>query len=122
MNSPALSERERETLARVLAPFADRIERVGVFGSRASGQARPNSDIDLVLYGDIDEALERRVWTLLEDANLPVSVDVVAYSRISHPPLKAHIDATSIIMFDRAGRGDPQLNPERAGSPRPTGA
>lgn len=102
MNRPALSVRERDTLARVLAPFADRIERVGVFGSRAGGQPRPNSDIDLVLYGDIDEALERRLWTLLEDANLPVSVDVIAYSRINHPPLKTHVDAAAITLFDQA--------------------
>jgi uncharacterized protein len=102
MTAPLLTPQQRETLLHVLAPFADRIERVGVFGSRAAGQARANSDIDLVLYGDIDAATERRIWTLLEDTNLAVSVDVVAYARIDRPALKAHIDAVALTLFEKA--------------------
>lgn len=102
MSLLSLPARERETLARVLAPFADRIERVAVFGSRATGKARANSDIDLVLYGDIDAATEQRIWTLLEDTSLPVPVDVVAYERIERTALKAHIDAVAVTLFEKA--------------------
>lgn len=95
-----LSASERKTLAKVLAPFADRIERVGVFGSRASGRARPDSDIDLVIYGNVDAELEARLWTLFDDSDLAVEVDVAAYSLIRHEGLKRHIDETVITIFD----------------------
>lgn len=99
-NDPLLSPSERKTLTTVLAPFADRIERVGVFGSRATGRARPNSDIDLVIYGDVDRELEARLWTLFEDSDLAVEVDIAAYSLIRHEGLKRHIDATVTTVFD----------------------
>lgn len=101
MAEPTLTETERRELARVLRPFAKRIERVGVFGSRATGRARPNSDIDLVIYGDIDSDLENRIWTLLEDSSLAVTVDLAAYPLIRHAGLKAHIDATAATVFEQ---------------------
>jgi uncharacterized protein len=97
---PTLTRVEREILARTLAPFAYRIERVAVFGSRATGLARPNSDIDLVLYGDVDSELEGRIWTLLDDSQLAVPVDVVAYAMIRHEGLKRHIDTTAVVVFE----------------------
>lgn len=101
MDNALLTATQRRELARVFSPFADRIERVGVFGSRATGRARPNSDIDLVIYGDIDAALETRLWTLLEDSNLAVNADLIAYPLLNHDGLKAHIDATIIPVFER---------------------
>ncbi len=74
----------------------------GLFGSRATGRHRPNSDIDLVLYGPVStgEASELRV--ALEDSPLPVSVDVVVYDRLDSPSLKAHIDQVLLPLFDAA--------------------
>jgi len=77
----------------ILAPFAEGIELVGLFGLRATGKARPNSDIDLVLYGPLDEATVARIWTLFDASTLALKVDVIAYDLIAYPPLKAHVDA-----------------------------
>lgn len=96
-----VTSQERVILARVLAPYADRIERVGVFGSRATGCARPDSDIDLVLYGDIDPDLEARLWTLFDECDLAVEVDVAAYPQIRHDGLRKHIDETVRILFEK---------------------
>ena len=97
---PMVTASELHALATVLAPYADRIERVGVFGSRATGRARANSDIDLVVYGDVDAELEARLWTLFEDSDLPVEVDLAAYSLVRHDGLKRHIDATVATLFE----------------------
>jgi predicted nucleotidyltransferase len=94
-----ISEREKDVLAGVLSPYANQIERVGVFGSRATGTAKPISDIDLVIYGDIDAMTERRLWTLFQESNLPMPVDVVVYARVKYQPLKAHIDAVARVIF-----------------------
>lgn len=97
--TPDLTPHQRRVLLGILAVFSDRIERVAVFGSRATGAARPSSDIDLVLYGNIDAKLERRLSSLFEDSPLPVRVDVVAYHSLTHAPLKAHIDSVALTLF-----------------------
>ena len=94
-----LSEVRRTTLKDVLAPFAAKIDRVGLFGSHATGRARVNSDIDIVIYGSLDANDVDRLWTLLNDCALPVPVDVVAYNLPVYPPLRAHIDRVSKPLF-----------------------
>lgn len=101
MADHGISPGQIDQLARVLAPFADQIDRVALFGSRASGTARAQSDIDLVIYGPIAEATLDRLWTLFDASALPVTVDVVAYDRVATPALKSHIDAVSLTLFTR---------------------
>ncbi|MFS0772345.1 nucleotidyltransferase family protein [Sphingomonas sp. 1P08PE] len=93
---------DRQALRHVLAAFADRIDSVALFGSRATGRARPNSDIDIVIYGMLDQAAVDRLWSLLEDSALSVSVDIVAYGDGVYPPLRQHIDRTARPLFSRA--------------------
>ena len=94
-----LTEREVQIVERVLKPFADRIDRVAVFGSRALGNARPASDIDLVLYGSLSEAEVARLWTLFDESALAVTVDVVDYPRLVPSSFKRHIDAVAKTLF-----------------------
>lgn len=98
--NPMLSDREKETLASILAPFSGQIDQVGVFGSRATGVAKPTSDIDLVIYGNIDYPTEWRLRTLFQESSLPVEVDVVVYGHIKYEPLKRHIDSVALKIFD----------------------
>lgn len=94
-----LSATEQEKLREILNTAAERIERVAVFGSRATGRYRPNSDLDLVLYGNVDEASCDRLWTALQESSLPFSVDIVSYAAITNPALRAHIDAVARPIF-----------------------
>ncbi len=94
-----VSEHQRETLRRILSGFADVIESIGLFGSRATGRARPNSDIDLVLYGNVSADTVDRIWTLCDESDLAVGVDVVAYRLIDNPTLKDHIDSVMRPLF-----------------------
>lgn len=102
MADHGLTRQQLDELARVLAPFADQIERVALFGSRATGTARANSDIDLVIHGPVDAATADRLWTLFDASSLPVTVDVLAYDAIVTPALKAHVDAVDNTLFTRA--------------------
>lgn len=98
-----LSDADRELLRSILNSAADRIERVAVFGSRAAGRHRPNSDLDLVLYGTADDAVCDRLWTLFQDSRLAFSVDLKSYPTIAYPPLRAHIDAAARPFLERRG-------------------
>lgn len=42
-----------DTLREELQPFASRLEQAYVYGSQASGDARPNSDVDVMIVGDV---------------------------------------------------------------------
>jgi predicted nucleotidyltransferase len=94
-----LSNTQLSEIKRILYPFAGNIESVGFFGSRATGKYRPNSDIDMVIYGDLSEKNTDRIATLFGDSKLPVKVDVIAYNHITYPTLKAHIDAVVKTLF-----------------------
>ncbi|MBM3602462.1 MAG: nucleotidyltransferase domain-containing protein [Alphaproteobacteria bacterium] len=94
-----LSQQQLAVLRSVLVPFADKIDLVGLFGSRATGMARPNSDIDLVLYGDVESAVVDRLRTLFNDSLLSLNVDLHAYQAITYPALKQHIDAVMQPLF-----------------------
>ena len=100
-----LSTNQRETLRKILDTQRTRIEQVAVFGSRAQGRQRPNSDLDLVIYGNADETTCDRLWTLFQESSLPFSVDVKSYATIGYPPLKAHIDAAARLLFVRTDAG-----------------
>lgn len=57
-----------DVLADALLPLADKIQHAFVFGSVASGKAQSNSDIDLLLVGDLDFThVVRRLYPLQAD-------------------------------------------------------
>ena len=97
-----LTAAQLAALRSALAPHADRIERVDLFGSRATGRARPNSDVDLVIRGDVDEALVDRLRTLLAEAPIALTVDIVADGLVDSPGLAAHIARVRRPLFTRA--------------------
>ncbi len=68
------------------------VTRVRLFGSRAMGTNRPNSDIDIALWGRIDVSLLGQIKLELDELPLPYTFDVVVYSQIKHDALKRHID------------------------------
>ena len=94
-----LTERQLRTIKGILALYSDEITRADLFGSRAMGNYRANSDIDIVLRGDIREESVDRMWTLFQESSLPVSVDVASYELTTYPPLRAHIDKVAKPLF-----------------------
>ena len=95
-----LSPRQIATVRRILEPWAGRITAVGVFGSRATGAYRANSDLDLLLHGDLDQRAIDRLWTLFHESNLPFAVDVNSYDLTTHEPLREHMDRVRRPLFD----------------------
>ena len=100
-SNAVLSPNDRALLKSILAPFSDRIDRVTLFGSHATGTARGNSDIDLVVHGSLSKADIDRLWTLFDDSSLSVPVDIIAYNHAVYPPLKRHIDAVEKTLFEK---------------------
>ncbi|MEI6749377.1 MAG: nucleotidyltransferase domain-containing protein [Bacteroidota bacterium] len=79
------------------------IMEVKIFGSRAQGNFKPGSDIDLALFG---ENLSQTDGTLLssrlnEYTLLPYKFDVVVFGNITSTELKQHIIAVGKTIFSR---------------------
>ena len=72
--------------------FPKKIEIV-LFGSRAKGNHREGSDIDLAVKGEKISLDDRDAWlSKYESLNLPWRLDIVVYRLIEEPALKEHID------------------------------
>ncbi|MBI4929350.1 MAG: restriction endonuclease subunit S [Bacteroidetes bacterium] len=78
------------------------IDKVILFGSRAKGNFKEGSDIDLAVKGrDYTFDTERKVSMQLDDLNLPYEIDLVNYHTIKEPALTAHIDRVGIDLYSR---------------------
>ena len=79
------------------------IEKAVIFGSRAKGNYKPGSDIDVGIYGeeitfDTIAALHDR---LEEQGPLPYFFDIVDYTHLNHKELKSDIDRKGKVIFER---------------------
>lgn len=84
--SPLQIAEVQRILRRVLAPYAQPASpEVWVFGSRATGAARPFSDLDLLVTrpNSLDWRARADLKDAFEASSLPFRVDVIEASRLS---------------------------------------
>ncbi|SMG35197.1 Predicted nucleotidyltransferase [Marivirga sericea] len=78
------------------------IEEALIYGSRAMGNYRPASDIDISLIGDdIDLSLLNQIEFDLDDIMLPYKFDVSIYHKIHNPELLDHINRVGKNLYQR---------------------
>lgn len=93
-----------ETIKRICGVFADypQIEKAVIYGSRAKGNYKKGSDIDLVLEGrDLNLSLLQSLLIDLDDLMLPCMFDISFYDQINNPDLIAHIRRVGKIFYER---------------------
>lgn len=92
MNKFGLSEQTYKLIKDLLSSYSE-IENVKIFGSRAKGNYKPHSDIDLVCFGEnITEKLLLHIAAELDELSTPYKFDLVDYKTISNKNFKADID------------------------------
>jgi predicted nucleotidyltransferase len=73
-----------------------------IFGSRAKGNFKPGSDIDIAIKGEnlnLNTILD--ISTSLDELMLPYKFDIIIYKRITEPKLTEHIDRVGVVLFKR---------------------
>jgi predicted nucleotidyltransferase len=86
----------------VLSRFAQ-IDKAVLCGSRAKGNPRPGSDIDLTLFGDqLDQQLLAKIDDTLDDLLLPYRFDLSIVAKITHPALLDHINRVGIVLYEKS--------------------
>ncbi|MFH0798703.1 MAG: nucleotidyltransferase domain-containing protein [Pseudomonadota bacterium] len=98
---PGLAKKENETVSSVFRKFRD-ITEVVIFGSRAMGNFKAGSDVDLALKGNIDETVRARVSNELnEETTLPYKFDIIIYDQIESAELKEHVDRLGKVTYQK---------------------
>jgi len=92
----------QKSLSEVIGVFRNymEIDEAKLFGSRAMGNFKNGSDIDIAILGDaISLSLILKLKNDFEESSLPYFVDIVNYNSISNPELKRHIDQNGITLY-----------------------
>lgn len=83
----------------VLASFPE-IDRAVIYGSRAKGNYKAGSDIDLALMGDLlTESRLLQLETRLDDLLLPYKFDLCRFNALSNQQLIDHIGRVGKVFY-----------------------
>jgi uncharacterized protein len=78
----------------------NQIDEAIIYGSRAKGNYKPGSDIDITLKGcGLDLHYVNQIRNKLDMLDLPQHFDVTVYSQINNPDLLAHIDRVGKLIY-----------------------
>jgi predicted nucleotidyltransferase len=89
-----------EKIVKILAN-CPRLEKAVLYGSRAKGNYRKGSDIDLTLMGkNLTYEDLGKIDNSLDDLLLPYTFDLSLFSHITSSDLIEHIERVGIIFFE----------------------
>ncbi len=90
-----------EKIQRTLSQFRE-IEKAVLYGSRAKGNYKAGSDIDLTLYGTgLSQETLMDVSIALDDLLLPYTIDLSIYANLDNHALREHIDRLGLSFYQR---------------------
>ncbi len=97
-----LTEDAVERIKRVFTGHPE-VEKAIIYGSRARGEYRDGSDVDIVLVGgpDLDGRTLFSIITELEDLPLPHTFDISVYPAPGSEELRAAIDRDGVLFYER---------------------
>lgn len=78
------------------------IEKVVIYGSRAKGNYKEGSDIDICLKGTLlNNLINKRISADINELNTPYLFDISVYHNISNKELLSAIDTDGKIFFQK---------------------
>lgn len=93
-----------DTIQKICGVFSRHsgVEKAILYGSRAKGNFKPGSDIDLTLYGDALTTPELgSIAEELDDLLLPYKIDLSLFARLHHTELREHIERVGVVFYQR---------------------
>lgn len=79
----------------------ENIEKVIIYGSRAKGNYREGSDIDLTILGNLnyDELIQLKLE--FEESNIPYLIDISIFNDLQSESLIEHINRVGKIFYNK---------------------
>jgi len=95
-----IPEKSLDMIKKAVARWPE-IDKAVVFGSRAMGNYKKGSDVDLAIYGEkVTEEIVNKLSVLLnQELPLPYHFDIVHYESLSNQQLKEHIETQGRVVF-----------------------
>lgn len=96
-----LKDKEIENLT-LLFSANEHVEQAILYGSRAKGNYKPFSDIDITLVGEKlnqDDLLQ--LYRKIDDLLMPYELDLSLFKEIKNPALVEHINRVGIPLYVR---------------------
>ena len=101
MKNTGLTIEDVKSINAVFSKYSE-IEKVLIYGSRAMGNYRLASDIDLTLIGrKIDLNLQLKIEFDLDDLMLPYKFDVSIYNKITNPEFIDHVNGAGKEFYNK---------------------
>jgi predicted nucleotidyltransferase len=97
---------KEQTIESICGVFANHplVEKAMLYGSRAMGNFKPGSDIDLTLFGESLTSQELgAIDEELDDLLLPYQIDLSIFHRIENMKLREHIERVGVVFFRKFG-------------------
>ena len=97
-----LKEIAIEKICGVLAKHPQ-VDKAVIYGSRAKGNYKNGSDIDLTLYGgeDLIQKVLSKILNEIDDLPLPYTIDLSIFNDLSDPDFIDHIRRVGIVFYER---------------------
>ncbi|MBM4422184.1 MAG: nucleotidyltransferase domain-containing protein [Chloroflexi bacterium] len=92
------------TIQRICGVFAKypQIEKAVIYGSRAKGNYKNGSDIDLTLHGgDLTLDILYKIMTEIDDLLLPFTIDLSIFQDIRDPDVIEHIRRVGVAFYQK---------------------
>jgi len=94
-----------EKITNILQNFSE-VEESLIYGSRAKGNYREGSDIDMVLKGEhLNETIRNQIFWKIDELNSPYTLDLSIYHQITSQELIQHIDRVGKPIFQKENQG-----------------
>jgi predicted nucleotidyltransferase len=96
-----LNKQELTRIRVVMASFPE-VDKAILYGSRAKGNYKPASDIDLTFLGDrLTLTILNKIALQLDDLMLPCTFDLSIFRHITNPDLTDHIHRVGVVFYER---------------------
>lgn len=96
-----LTQKDIKVIREVFQKFPE-VEGAVIFGSRAMGNYKRGSDVDLAITGKQGSKIADKIRGILnEETTLPYLFDIVFYESLESQELKEHIDREGKIFYER---------------------
>lgn len=83
MQKFGLDEKVIESIVNILKKYEE-VESAKIFGSRARGDYRPGSDIDIALFGDnLTHSINTKIFFEIDDLYLIYKIDLLNFKTLS---------------------------------------
>jgi uncharacterized protein len=96
---------KESTIRKIHTVFAGypQVEKAVLYGSRAIGNYKNGSDIDLTLYGGNDLTLNvlSKISNALDDLLLPYTIDLSIFNQIDDTEVVDHIRRVGVVFFEK---------------------